>query len=1052
MTTNNKSENPDKSGGGITGFAVKNHITVLALTVLLVLAGIQSFFTIPKQQDPGFIIRAAVITTVFPGANPARVEQLVTDRIEEVIQEIPELDYIESESRTGISIVTVHFLDKYKDMRPLFNKVRRKIDDLRDDGTLPSRIVGPTVNDEYGDVFGIIYTLQGDGFSNAELKEMADEIRNDLLSIKDVAKVEIHGEQQEVIYVEYNGARLQETGLTPTALSQALTSANILETGGDIRMGPERIVLEPTGNYETLAALGNTVISLPGSRGVIYLKDIATIFRGYNDPADSKVRHNGSPGLALAVSLMKGGDILALNERLDEAVPMIEASYPYGITLKKVFSQPRYVKKSVFNFMSNLGQSVAIVALVMFLFLGFRTGLIVACLVPTTILVTSASMPMFGITVNKISLAALIISLGLLVDNAIVMAEAIMIRRENGEDKFAAAIHAGNEMCIPLLTSSLTTAAAFLAMFLAENAAGEFSADIFKVVTISLLSSWCLSMTFIPIMTILLMKVKPQPHGGGLKKTPYSGILYRAYRRILFPSLRFKVLPIILVVILLIVSVWAMRFVPKVFIPGRKDPVINAKFNMPRGTDIAVTESVLSDLEARMLDRYPAEDNKSGVVDILSFIGVGTPRFVLGIDPDQEDSHRGAMIIQTTDPEVIPEIVKDVQDYAASKYPDLEVKMARLGNGPPIDYPIEVRVTGDDISTLYGIIGSIKTQLLSTSGVMDVSDDWGGRTKKLSINVNQDRARRAGVSNSDVALSLSTGISGLEMTEFREGNDIIPVTLRSVSSDRKDLSRLDGLTVYAQSGDAQVPLKQVADVELVWEDAIIKRRDRTRTIAVRTQHFPGVTASEVAACLTPWLEKEKESWPYGYTYEMGGEMETSEDAGKAIAAKLPLTGMIILLLLMAQFNNIRKTGIILFTIPLGLIGVSLGLNLAGTIFGFFTILGVISLAGIIINNAIVLIDRINVEREENGLSPSDAVIEACQQRLRPIMLTTATTVGGMLPLWVSHDPMFETMAVSIIFGLLFATLLTLVIVPVLYSILFRVKYENSGALTATSDN
>jgi len=454
---------------------------VLVLVAILSVAGISNYFTIPKQQDPGFIIRACVINTVFAGANPARVEQLVSDRIEEVLQEIPELDYIESESRSGISIVTVNFLEKYKDMQPLFNKVRRKMDDLKDDGTLPSGIIGPTVNDEYGDVFGILYTLQGEGFSDAELKEIADEVRNDLLRIQDVAKVEIHGEQDEVIYVEYNGARLQEIGLTPTTLTHALASANILETGGDIRMGQERIVLEPTGNYESLEALCKTVISLPGTGGVIYLKDIADITRGYEDPADSKVRYNSRPGIVLAISLREGGDILALNERLDKAVPGIEAAYPYGVTLKKVFSQPRFVKNSVNSFMSNLVQAVAIVAGVMFLFLGLRTGLIVACLIPSTIFVTAACMSVFGITINTISLAALIIALGLLVDNAIVMAEAIMIRRENGEDKITAAVRAGNEMTIPLLISSLTTAAAFLTIFLAENAVGEYTADIFKV-------------------------------------------------------------------------------------------------------------------------------------------------------------------------------------------------------------------------------------------------------------------------------------------------------------------------------------------------------------------------------------------------------------------------------------------------------------------------------------------------------------------------------------------------------------------------------------------
>ncbi|MEM6603917.1 MAG: efflux RND transporter permease subunit, partial [Pseudomonadota bacterium] len=435
---------------------------------------------------------------------------------------------------------------------------------------------------------------------------------------------------------------------------------------------------------------------------------------------------------------------------------------------------------------------------------------------------------------------------------------------------------------------------------------------------------------------------------------------------------------------------------------------------------------------------------KEGIVDILTFIGVGTPRYVLAINPDQEDTHIGAMIINTTSDDAIQNIINDVTFYATQKYPDLEVKMRKMENGKPIDYPIEVRLSGGDIDTLYNVMAPIKQKLLTIPGVRDVSDDWGPKRKKLMIDIDQDRARRAGVTNSDVALSLKTGLSGLQMTEYREGNDIIPVELRSVSADRENLNKLDGVTIYAQGSNNSVPLKQVADVKLVWEDAIIKRRDRTRTITIRTAHLPGVTASEVGNKFLPWLAENSKSWPDGYSYELGGEMETSGDANKSIEEKLPISAMLIFLLLVMQFNNVRKTVIILMTIPLGLIGVTFGLIVANSIFGFMTILGVISLAGIIINNAIVLIDRINIEIEENGRKAADAVIEACQQRLRPIILTTCTTVGGMLPLWISRDPMFETMAVSIIFGLLFATLLTLIIVPVLYSLFFGVKFQKEN--------
>ncbi len=1053
MTGENTQASKGKRPSGLTAFALNNSVTVCVVVALLAFSGIASYFSLPKQQDPGFIIRSAVVTTVFPGANPVRVEQLVTDPIEEVLQEIPELDYIESKSRNGISIITVSFQEKYKDMRPLFDRMRRKVDDLVDTGGLPGGALAPMINDEYGDVYGILYTLQGDGFNSAELQEIADEVRSDLLKLSNVAKVEIHGEQDEVIYIEYEGARLQDLGLSPTSLQSALSSANILDSGGDIRIGQERIVLEPTGNFESVGDLGRTVIQVPGG-GVVYLSDIATIDRTYVDPRESMTRYQGTETLVLAISLKSGGDILTLNEELEAVVPQIEATYPYGISIKKVFSQPKLVEGSVNDFMSNLIQAVIIVALVMFAFLGVRTGIVVASLIPTTIVVTFVCMSYFGITVNQISLAALIIALGLLVDNAIVMAEAISIRRGNGEDKFSAAVQAGNEMAIPLLISSLTTCSAFLAIFLAESATGEYTADIFKVVSIALIASWVMAMTFIPILTTVVMKGDSKADARGEATSAYSGLMYRLYRPLLNFSLRRKFFPIVAAVILFVVAVQALQLVPQVFIPEREDPLINAKFNMPRGTDIAVTDAIIADIEGYILANHMGgttaesveasvkESVKEGVVDFLSFIGVGTPRYVLAIDPDQEDTHLGAMIFNTTSDEAIPSIIDDVTRYASERYPDLEVKMRKMENGTPIDYPIEVRVTGDDIDTLYKLIVPIKQKLLSIPGVRDVSDDWGPKRKKLVIAIDQDRARRAGVTNADVALSLSTGLSGLQLTDYREGNDIIPVELRSASTDREDLSKLDGLVIYAQGSGASVPLKQVADVQLAWDYAIIKRRDRTRTITVRSLHLPGITATEVSNQFLPWLEDNAQRWPSGYEYDMGGELETSSDAGASIAEKLPISAALIFLLLVAQFNSVKKTLIILCTIPLGLIGVTLGLLVANSIFGFMTILGIISLAGIIINNAIVLIDRINIEREENGLPAGEAVVEACQQRLRPIILTTCTTVGGMLPLWISRDPMFETMAVAIIFGLVFATLLTLIIVPVLYSLFFGVKYES----------
>ena len=1005
------------------------------------LYGIIAFFNLPKQQDPGFTIRAAVVTTRFPGASPLRVEQLVTDRIERAIQEMPELDNVISESLPGLSFVTANFKESYADMRPLFDKLRRKIEAVDD---LPQGISGPAVNDEYGDVFGSVLALTGDGYSYAELKAVADEIKDNLLKYNDIAKVELQGVQEEEIFVEYNVARLEELGISPQQFAQLLGSVNIIRSGGQILSGRERITLEPTGNFETINDLKRTVVQIPNSNSIVYFEDIANIYRDYADPASSFARYNGKPAIIFSISLRQGGNILALGDTLLTTIPQIEAQYPYGIEINPVFLESVVVNNSVNRFLVNLLQAIALVVAVMLLFLGFRTGFIVASLIPVTILTALMLMEIFSITINQISLAALIISLGLLVDNAIVISESILVRRENGQAATAAAISAGKEMAIPLLTSSLTTVAAFLPIFLAESAVGEYTADIFKVVAITLLSSWFLALTFIPLLTIALMKIKP-----GKKPPAYDSGMYWAYHAMLMFSVKNRLIFLILVGGIFYSALWAIQFVPSVFIPPKTDPIINGTLKMPKGTAIETTQSIVQSLERFMANELQVEDQQTdsgakgqtkGVVSWAVWLGESAPRYTLGLDPGSRDPGAFSMLINTTTHLIISDVIERIRDFARREFPDLDVQLRKIENGVPIPYPIVVRVSGPDLDQLYRLIGPIKQKLLETSGVLEVNDDWGPRSKKLLIKIDQERARRAGVTNEDIAVSLQAGLSGIELSQLRERDSLIPITLRSVASDRRDIGKLEGMTIYSRSSNQTVPLSQVADLEIAWQPAILKRRDRDRSIAIQATLLADATATQVSADFLPWLESISQGWPRKYHYEIGGEFETSGDANAAILAKLPLAGMLILLLLVAQFNNVRKPLIIFMTIPLGLIGVVYGLLIAQSIFGFFTILGLISLSGIVINNAIVLLDRIDLEIEQNGMSPAQAVVSACKQRLRPILLTAATTIGGMLPLWISHDPMFETMAVSIMFGLLFATLLTLLFVPVLYSLFFRVRF------------
>jgi len=922
-------------------------------------------------------------------------------------------------------------------MRPIFDDLRRKVDSIV--SKLPLGTLPPEINDEFGDVFGSVYTLNGDGFTNSELKTIADELRDVLLKEPDIAKVEIHGAQQEVIFVEYSNARLSELGLSPQQLAASLASVNILSSGGDIVSGRERITLEPTGNYESLKDLERTVLLLP-SGALVYLEDIADIYRGYKDPPKSVARVNGRPTLAIAISMREGGDILKLGDRLNILMPELIAQYPWGIELEKVWFQADLVRTNVNNFTSNLVQAVTIVIVVIVLFLGLRTGLVVGILIPSTIIATFFAMQLFDITINQISLAALIISLGLLVDNAIVIVESILVKREQGIGAVQAAIESGTELKTPLLISSLTTALAFMPIAMAKSTVGEYTSDIFYVVGLSLLISWVLAMTFVPLISTFALKVKQTRTAG---EDEFSGRWYGYYRDLLGRSLRCPYRFLGVVAFLFFSAIIGLGHVRQQFIAPSEDPIFTAKLEMPLGTSIEASQKVMDGVDGFIRDTYFDSDDPK-VRNWLTFIGDGGPRFKLTLQPPTPNPANTFLIANTFHGDDVEVVMAGIEHYVHQNHPDLSVQLKRLENGPPVDYPIIIRLSGYDVDSLYRMADQVIGHLNENRAISDTKNSWGLQTKKLLVRVNQELARRSGVTSEDVAYSLQAGLTGIDLTQFREDDELIPVTLRTVAADRQDLSKLDGLTVYSRGTRRHVPLKQVADVELTFEPGVIERRDRERTMSLNIQLVASATAADVVAELRPWLDEAAKSWPAGHKFEIGGETEESGDANASIAAELPIAGMLILLLLVGQFNSIRRPIIILATIPLGLIGVTFGLLVANSTFGFFTILGIISLSGIIINNAIVLLDRIAIEIKEYGRTEAEAIMQAAQQRLRPILLTTATTVLGMTPLLWGGTAMFKPMAITIIFGLAFATALTLLVVPVLYALSFRVSFAKAA--------
>ncbi len=1017
----------------MTRFALeKDRITAVALVAILI-AGISAYLGMSRAEDPGFPIRVAVVQTLYPGASPERVELLITDKLEKTIQEIPELDFVSSQSKTGVSIIHVSLRDDVPGhaLQEVWDLLRRKVEKATPD--LPDGVIGPTVNDEFGDVFGTVIGITGDGFSYAELDDVADFVRDELLLIDSVAKVEIYGRQDKRIFLEYNNARLAELGLSPAQLQVLLEAQNVIIPGGEVRTEFERIALEPTGNFESVDEIRYSVIRLPSGE-LSFLQDIAELREGYIDPPSTIMRTNGEQSLGLAISMRDGANIIELGEAVRGAVRRLESFYPIGLEFTLIQAQADAVEKKVSEFVGNLVQAIALVAIVMLVSLGFRTGLVVASLIPMAMVMALLVMSFFGIGLDQMSLASLIIALGMLVDNAIVMSEAILVRMERGTAAKTAALEAASELRVPLLTSSLTTAAAFLPIFLAESDAGEYTAALFKVVTITLLCSWILSLTMIPLLCVRYLRVEVQA-----EEDPFSGRGYQLYDRLLRFALKHRAWVLTAVALTFASALYAGRFLPNIFFPANDRPTFTAELELPVGSPIQRTETVVEELESWMRGSVLATDDRPGVTTWASFIGQGAPRFVLGYSPEMSSPEYAILIMNASTREAVDPLAAEIEQHILRNFPDVNPTVRPLESGPPAWPPVAVRLSARDPERLTQMVEATKDRLASTAGARQISDNWGPRAKKLVVRVNQARAQRAGVTSQDIAISLQSFLSGFTTTEFRDGDELVPVVLRSAGSVRDDLGRLESINVYTLSTGASVPLKQVADIEIVWQPAKVLRRNRVRTVTVESGLEPGFTASQVNAELKPWLEAQEAVWGPGTLWSFGGEAETSGKASASIAEKLPIAGVIIALLLVGQFNSLRRPAIILLTIPLGMIGVIYGLLFARSYFGFMTLLGVISLSGIVINNAIVLLDRIRLEIEENGLAPYPAILEAARQRLRPILLTTVTTIGGLVPLWLGGGAMWEPMAVAIIFGLMFATLLTLGVVPVLYSLFFRVR-------------
>ena len=869
----------------ITEFSIKNNIVTFSLLFVIIFAGYSSFESMPRDDMPPFLVRAANVVTVFPGASPERMELLVSDKIEEVCQEVPEVDYIKSENRTGISVVIIFIKDSESDLQPIFDNLRRKVESVQ--SQLPSGVVSVVFNDEgLADVYGIILGMTADGFTYAELKEAADDVRDDLIKLPNVAKVKIVGAREERIYLDYDNARLAELGLTQQKLKNIISGTNIVFSGGDVEIGDERIILEPTGNFDVLEDVKNIIVSSEQGE-LVFLGDITNVYRGYVEPQKSIVRINRKPGLAIGVNLKKGGNIIDLGKEVDERLEHYQSTYPWGYKFTRSASQDVVVDEAVSNFLGNLYQAVTVVLFVMLLFLGLRTGLVVASLIPMVMVTTFFLMAQFGLGLNQVSLASLIIALGMLVDNAIVVSESIMVKMGDGDKAVDAAISSTKELFIPLLTSSLTTSAAFVAFYLAESVMGEIMGELFVVVTFALLSSWLISMTLIPLLSIYFLKIRP--------KVKKADKFQEFYKTILVFNLKRPVLFLGGVAAVFFIALWAFQFLPFIFFPDSQRALVTVTLDLPLGSSIKRTEKVVRAVEDYVVENLLVEagSDVEGVISYSSYIGEGAPKYALGyMAPEALPS--SAHILLNTSSSAANQIVIDAVDaFIFQNLPEAKGKVKRLSGGGGGDNAIEIRISGDEQNVLYRLAEETKAQLRSIQGAKNVRDSWGPRTKKFIVDIDQRRAQLAGVTSQDIALSLQTVLNGLEIGQFREGEKIIPIIMRNNQTKQRRIQDLESINVYAQQSGKNVPLKQVADLKIEWQAEKILRRDITRNMSVTSGVETGYTAAGITRQMIPWLEEQQKEWPSGYKYELGGEEERSSKAMLAVVSYLPLSFFII---------------------------------------------------------------------------------------------------------------------------------------------------------------
>lgn len=1017
----------------LSEWALRNRQMVLYLMILLAAVGALSYTKLGQSEDPPFTFKAMVIRTLWPGASAEEVSRQVTDRIEKKLMETGDYERIVSFSRPGESQVTFIARDSLVSARlpELWYQIRKKIGDIRQN--LPAGVQGPFFNDEFGTTFGNLYALTGEGFDYAVLKDYADRIQIQLQRIKDVGKVELLGLQDEKIWIELSNVKLATLGLPMQSVQQALEAQNAVVAASFFETPSERIQLRVTGRFETVDEIHDFPIRV-GDR-TFRISDLADVRRGFNDPPAPQMRFMGQDAIGLAVAMKDGGDILVLGRALEAQFARLQDNLPAGMQLRKVSDQPAAVKTSVGEFVQVLAEALGIVLLVSFFSLGVRTGMVVALAIPLVLAMTFACMYYLGIGLHKISLGALVLALGLLVDDAIIAVEMMAIKMEQGYDRMKAASFAWTSTAFPMLTGTLITAAGFLPIATAQSSTGEYTRSIFQVVTIALIASWIAAVVFVPYLGARLLpdlaKIHAARHGPGASAPdPYATPFYRRVRGLVGWCVRRRKTVIVLTIALFALSIFMFRFVPQQFFPasGRLELMVDLK--LAEGASLSSTAEQVKRLEAMLREH-------EGVENYVAYVGTGSPRFYLPLDQQLPAASFAQFVVLAKSIDEREALRTWLIQTLDEQFPTLRPRVTRLENGPPVGYPVQFRVTGEHIDEVRALARKVAAKVRENPHVVNVHLDWEEPSKVVHLNVDQDRARALGITTGDVSRFLQSQLTGSSVSQYREDDELIEILVRGTEQERHELGSLASLSVPTSNGGS-VALSQVATLEYGFEEGIIWHRNRLPNVTVRADIYGKEQPATLVKQISPTLDDVRTQLPDGYLLEVGGTVEDSARGQNSVNAGVPLFIVVVLTLLMVQLRSFSRTFMVFLTAPLGLIGVTLFLLLFNQPFGFVAMLGTIALSGMIMRNSVILVDQIEQDIA-SGVERWQAIIEATVRRFRPIVLTALAAVLAMIPL--SRSVFFGPMAVAIMGGLIVATALTLLFLPALYAAWFRVKKD-----------